>query len=184
MAPLSPAQIACLLVATVAAILDLKTKKIPNWLTFPAAILGVILQYMASGQAGAVSALEGWVLAVAMMLATRPFGWPFGMGDVKLVAAIGSFLGPGDVLIVFFWFFLSFAPVAWYRIAASLPWKGLIGAMPSFLKTHDPQLIINLDWSGFNKARKAPLLFGPFYAAGAFLAILLSGPTRALLGFK
>ncbi len=182
MPPLSPAQIACLVIVVVAAVIDLRTAKIPNLLTFPAAALGIILQLVQFGPQGALWAVEGWFLGVGIMLATRIFGFPFGMGDVKLIAAIGSLLGPSMIFLVFFWFFLSFAPIAWIRLASAVPWKQLIVAFPQILFSRNLQVLKQLDWSRFNDARKSKLMFGPFYAVGTFCALFLEQPTRKFLG--
>lgn len=180
----TPAQIACLIVVAIATVTDLRSHKIPNILTFPAAAAGVVLQLIAYGPQGALWAVEGWALAVAVMLLTRLFGWPFGMGDVKLIAAVGSFVGPAMVMLVFLYFFLSLAPVAWYRILAAMPWRQIIGSIPSLIKTGNWSMLSGMDWSRFNKARKSPLLFGPFYATGTLCAILFEQPTRTFLGLR
>ena len=187
MPPLSPAQIACLIVVTIGAVCDLRTKKIPNLLTFPAAALGIVLQLIQSGPPGALSAVEGWFAALGIMLLTRFLGWkscPFGGGDLKLIAAVGSLLGPGDVLLVLWWFFLSFAFVNWWRLASALPWRQFIRALPALVSTGSLTCLAGIDWTTFNQARKAGQLFGPFYAVGTYCAIFFRHATRVFFGFN
>ncbi len=183
MPPLSITQIVCFFVVVIAAACDLRTRKIPNVLTFPAAAAGITLQFILSGPQGALAGIEGWFAAAGIMLATRLLGWPFGMGDVKLVAAIGSFVGPSLILLVFFYFFISLAPVAWYRMFSAFPWRQIFSALPLLITTGNLSALANLDWTRFNTARRSSLLFGPFYAVGTACAFLLERPTRIFLGF-
>ncbi len=76
---------------------DLRTRKIPNALTGPALLLGVAMQAYLYGPAGAWNGLLGAVVAGAILLP----GWLMratGAGDVKLMAAVGAWLGyPGSL---------------------------------------------------------------------------------------
>jgi prepilin peptidase CpaA len=82
----------------VACVSDLRTRKIPNVLTFSAAA-GAVLFHLVSGGWSAA----GWSVAGAFvgtllffpMFALRGMG----AGDVKLLAAVGAWLGPGQVAI-------------------------------------------------------------------------------------
>lgn len=183
MLPVPPLQIAGILVASVGAITDLKTHKIPNLLTFPAAAIAVIWQLIASGFGGALTAVEGWFLGVGLMLATRIFGYPFGMGDVKIIAAVGAFVGPSMLLLVFFYFSLTLGLASSARMLWAFPWQQIIAALPLFIASPNRQIFTGLDWSKFNQIRKSKLLFGPFYAIGTVLAVLLERPTLELMGF-
>lgn len=72
---------------------DATKHRIDNWITFPGAMLAVGLQIYFSGPGGAVDALVGLVVGLAVLM---PFYVLHGMaaGDVKLMAAIGACLGP------------------------------------------------------------------------------------------
>ncbi len=87
-----------LVIVIIAIIIDWRTTKIPNWLTFPAAACGIILNFLVEGWHGALMAAAGWLLAavVSAVLGNLPLGAAskgggFGMGDVKLLAAVGAF---------------------------------------------------------------------------------------------
>ena len=83
----------------VACVSDLRTRRIPNALTFSAAA-GAVLFHLAIGGWSAA----GWSLA-GLFVGTLLFFPMFalrgmGAGDVKLLAAVGAWLGPGQVVVV------------------------------------------------------------------------------------
>lgn len=92
----------CLLVCIIAALCDLRSRRIPDWLTMPAVILGLVLSltYGAHSLAGAVVAVVFLAGLLAMFAAAGGMGW----GDVKLMAAVGALLGwpLGSWFLVFY----------------------------------------------------------------------------------
>src|SRR5258708_40312881 len=72
---------------------DFRTRKIPNWLTVPALVLGIGMHTVVAGWSGAIASLEGAGLALVVLL---PFVLlrGLGAGDWKLMGAVGAFLGP------------------------------------------------------------------------------------------
>jgi prepilin peptidase CpaA len=79
--------------ASLAAILDLRSRRIPNWLTAGTLLTGVLLNVWLTGLGGGLAALAGAALGLGLLLpfyAVRAMG----AGDVKLLAAIGSLMGP------------------------------------------------------------------------------------------
>jgi prepilin peptidase CpaA len=88
-----------LALAIAAAAIDVEQRRIPNWLTYPGIILGVLLRSLLLGWEGAASALAGCVLAGGIFLLFYVVH-AMGAGDVKLVAAIGSLLGPPDAVVM------------------------------------------------------------------------------------
>jgi prepilin peptidase CpaA len=85
--------VAAIVVATIAAAWDLKTRRIPNVLTFGSAVFAVFIHLYASGVTGAGLSLAGWFVGVAFFLPFFALGG-MGAGDVKLLAALGAWLGP------------------------------------------------------------------------------------------
>jgi len=76
---------------------DLSRRRIPNALTLGAAAAAIFVSASTGGVAGARSSLLGWTVATALWLPLYALGG-MGAGDVKLIAAIGAWLGPIDVI--------------------------------------------------------------------------------------
>lgn len=95
---MQPTQMA-LVVATIACISDWRTHRIPNALTFSAALAAIVVQAILGGTPGAVSGATGWLVGVALFFPFFALGG-LGAGDVKLLGAIGAWLGPSLVLRV------------------------------------------------------------------------------------
>jgi prepilin peptidase CpaA len=91
------AAVAC---AVVGAVIDLRTRRIPNLLTLPAAALGILFSMTGYAGQSVGSALLGLVLGAVFMLPGYMWGGT-GAGDVKLMAAVGSLLGPSLVMRAF-----------------------------------------------------------------------------------
>jgi prepilin peptidase CpaA len=86
---------AVLLIAAIAVICDVRTRRIPNWLTLPAAALAIVWAAVTVNAAAAGTAAAGWLVGAALFF---PFFALRGMGagDVKLLAALGAWLGPHE----------------------------------------------------------------------------------------
>jgi prepilin peptidase CpaA len=78
---------------------DWRTRRIPNWLTVPALLLGVALRGWLAGWHGALVALEGAGLALVVLLPLVLMR-ALGAGDWKLMGAVGALLGPRMLLFV------------------------------------------------------------------------------------
>jgi prepilin peptidase CpaA len=88
--------------AGIACWFDVRTRRIPNLLTLPAAVLGLAAAAAAHGGTGAVSSAAG--VAVGLMLFFPLFALKgLGAGDVKLMGALGAWLGATTVLGVAFY---------------------------------------------------------------------------------
>ena len=85
--------------ASVAAVIDVWSRRIPNWLTFGTLVLGVLINVWLHGFGGALTAIAGAGLGAALLL---PFYLirAMGAGDVKLLAALGALLGPSALISV------------------------------------------------------------------------------------
>ena len=80
-------------VALVAVIWDVATRRIPNALTFGAAFAALVVHACLGGWSGAGMAAAGWAAGVALFFPVFALGG-MGAGDVKLLGAIGAWLGP------------------------------------------------------------------------------------------
>jgi len=76
----------------VAAVWDVRTRRIPNRLVLPFLVVGLVFSAGRYGMAGFVRSLEGVGLAVG---AVGVICWlrGMGMGDLKLCAAVGAWIG-------------------------------------------------------------------------------------------
>jgi leader peptidase (prepilin peptidase)/N-methyltransferase len=145
--PLSVLRGLMILVLVPCALIDFETRIIPNRITGPAAVVavavGLILDPSNEPRRLLWAAIAGGFLLIAALI--NPAG--MGMGDVKLVAVMGLFLG---------------RPVI---IALLLALLGSVAAGLFIARRR-----------GVKEARKTGIPFGPFLAAGGFLAALLGDP--------
>jgi prepilin peptidase CpaA len=79
--------------ASLAAVIDVRWRRIPNWLTLSALVGGLVLQVSRLGPPGALVALGGAALRLGVLLPFYAIG-AIGAGDVKLLAGLGALLGP------------------------------------------------------------------------------------------
>lgn len=80
----------------VASVIDLRSRRIPNWLVVPMLLAGLVLDAAHGGFPGLWAGLAGVALAAAVGGPLRYLGG-MGMGDVKLLAAIGAWIGAGQL---------------------------------------------------------------------------------------
>jgi prepilin peptidase CpaA len=92
MEPRTTIWIFTLVLTCIAAAWDWRSRKIPNWLTVPGVVAGITLHAALAGWHGTVFAVEGTIVALALLL---PLVWlrALGAGDWKLMGAVGAFLG-------------------------------------------------------------------------------------------
>jgi prepilin peptidase CpaA len=87
-------QTLCFVALTVAAaVSDLRTRRIPNWLTVSGFVVALLLAAV-HGWPELRSSLEGAGLAFGISIVLLAAG-ALGGGDAKLLTAIGAFMGPG-----------------------------------------------------------------------------------------
>lgn len=84
--------VAAVVSSLIATITDLRSRRIPNWLTLAAIIAGLALHLFAGGWSELGSALSALLLCGAVFLFFNLAGG-MGAGDVKLIAAEGCLLG-------------------------------------------------------------------------------------------
>ena len=86
-----------LVVCAAASAVDVRSGRIPNILTLGAAAVGLVVGTITGGLAGLGQALAGWVVGCGLFLPFFLLGG-MGAGDVKLLAALGAWLGPSLTL--------------------------------------------------------------------------------------
>lgn len=152
--------LAAVLIAAV--IIDLKERRIPNWLTLPSLAVGLALQAARGGGEGLAAGLAGAAAGAALLALPFALGW-MGGGDIKLLAAIGAFMGAPFTVLT-----LLFACAAAGVMAAG--WLAATGNLVSSLRH------IFLVWLPNPTAKPAALAnsipFGPALALGAFAAVV------------
>lgn len=79
---------------------DIRESRIPNLLTLPAAAAGIAFHSAFSGLDGFFFGLWGWAVGVGVLFIPYLLSG-MGAGDVKLMGAVGSFLGPKAVFEAF-----------------------------------------------------------------------------------
>jgi len=72
---------------------DIRWRRIPNVLTLPAIGVGLLICGLTSGWQGLLLSVSGALLAPCLVSLMHGGRGP-GMGDLKLAAAVGAFLGP------------------------------------------------------------------------------------------
>jgi prepilin peptidase CpaA len=84
----------------IAALTDLRSRRIPNWLTVSGVLGGLLLQTAIAGFSGFKASATGMMLGFAAYFALYALR-AMGAGDVKLMAAVGAILGPWNWISVF-----------------------------------------------------------------------------------
>lgn len=80
------------LFALTAGITDLRWRKIPNWLTYPAIPCAILLHWMVAGGHAALRSLGGAALGLGLLLPLVLIR-SLGGGDWKLIGGLGAFFG-------------------------------------------------------------------------------------------
>jgi prepilin peptidase CpaA len=84
----------------VSAIVDLWSRRVPNPLTLGVAAMGLTLAALGRSGVSPMAALGGLALGLLLMLPGHVIG-ATGAGDVKLLAAFGTLLGPRGIVVAF-----------------------------------------------------------------------------------
>ena len=125
MMPTAVFVIAVGLFTTVAAVVDLRIHRIPNYLTVPTAVLGIAYHTFAPSGLGMLVGLAGFAVGFGLLLIPGLMGGG-GMGDVKLLAALGAWLGPIMMLIAFAVSIICAAMLALAIVANSTMTRGVM----------------------------------------------------------
>jgi prepilin peptidase CpaA len=94
---MTTAQTISLVLAAIACACDLRTHRIPRVLTLGGALAGVAFHVASGGWPGATASVAGWVVGIAILFVPFALGG-LGGGDVKLLGALGAWLGPMNAI--------------------------------------------------------------------------------------
>jgi len=111
---------------------DVKTRRIPNWLNVTALVLAVVFHVATNGWDGFLHSLGGFAVGFGVLLVLWLIGGGGG-GDVKLMGALGAWLGPLSTVFVFLLstfmaVFCLIAVVVYQNVAAAGATKATAGA--------------------------------------------------------
>jgi len=113
-----------ILIVTLAAIIDVYKRIIPNWLTYPALICGLVFGFLPDSGPTITNSLLGFAIAFFPALLMFVLN-SLGGGDVKLLAAIGAWIGFPMIVDV-----LVYSAIAGGGMALILIiWKGLFWSL-------------------------------------------------------
>ena len=153
----------------IAVIWDIRVAKIPNAITFPSMVIGVIYHGASHGLSGAWLSIAGLLVGSAVFL---PFYLLKGMGagDIKLMGAVGALVGLKAVIPAIVFTALAggiYVLVLIFFHPRAL--KGLIFGIVPMLKTLliTGQLILP---SLFEKGKKPQVRYGIAIAAGTMFS--------------
>lgn len=93
-------QIVLLLLVAIAAVYDIRFRRIPNWLVLTGLLAGVGLNTFLQQWSGVRTSLLGIILAFLIYFPLYLLRG-MGAGDVKLMAAIGAIVGPANWFGIF-----------------------------------------------------------------------------------
>ena len=82
------------------AVYDIKYRRIPNFLTYPAVLIGLTYHIYISGFDGVRFSLFGIITGTGLLIFPYLIG-KMGAGDAKLLGAVGSFIGAKSIFVSF-----------------------------------------------------------------------------------
>lgn len=86
------------LVLSMAVVTDLRSSRIPNWLTVPSMVIAMGIHTYMNSIGGLLFSLTGLGAGLGLFLLLYLMG-SIGAGDVKFMAAVGAMIGPSGALI-------------------------------------------------------------------------------------
>lgn len=157
------------LVLLPASLFDLRQRRIPNALTFPAMAAGIIYWTCINGLDGFMHGSGGMLLGIGTLVLFYLMGM-MGAGDVKLMGAVGSFLGPQGVFVAFLYSAIVGGLYALFVLARSKALKEAAGRYGMMIRGYvgTGQLIYIPPEEG----KLPPLCYGLAISLGTILSIV------------
>jgi len=91
--------IGAVLVASLGGVSDLRSARIPNWLTYSGLLTALVLRFVVMGWVGLKSGTVGLLVTGGIFLILFVMG-AMGGGDLKLMACVGAWAGSGRVVAI------------------------------------------------------------------------------------
>lgn len=169
----------CAALAIVAAVFDIRSRRIPNWLTTAGLFAGILghawLGNQAAGHDFALHAAGYSLLGAAVVGVVPLLLWRLGLvggGDVKIVMAVGAVCHASLGMTMVFIALSLMASVGIVKLA----WDGnffktlwsTLSALFNPLRKKDNQVVVA-------DAGREPLRFGPALALSAIVLVLVHG---------
>jgi prepilin peptidase CpaA len=156
----------------VAAAIDIRVRKIPNLLTFPAMVVAIAYHSITTGWNGLIFSVEGLALGIGLFLVPYMMGG-MGAGDAKLMGAAGAIIGPKAVLMASLFTAVAGGIYALIVFLFSRQYlKGFLERSAIMIKTF--AFTRNLIPIPEDKSEKKPrLCYGVAIAIGTFSYVLL-----------
>jgi prepilin peptidase CpaA len=87
-------------ILSISAIIDFRSQKIPNLITFPTVIIALLYHFLTNGIDGLTFSVLGLATGIGLLIIPYMLGG-MGAGDAKLMGAVGAILGSKSVFIAF-----------------------------------------------------------------------------------
>lgn len=126
--------VSVVLYTIVAAVLDYRYRRIPNTLTVPMCLMGLVYQIAFYGWPGLQTALLGFLAGFGILFGLWMIG-SAGGGDVKLMGGLSVWLGASLTLKVLFVSLIFVAAGTGILLLVSLCSKGLRKTKSSYIRT-------------------------------------------------
>ena len=153
-------------------VFDFKYQRIPNFITYPSILIGIIYHSYISGFDGFWFSILGTLAGIGLLLIPYLLG-KMGAGDAKLLGAVGSYIGAKSIFITFL--FTAIAGGIYALLILFLYNKKFKGFFTKFYYS-GVNLLVTRQYVSFNNEediRQRPkLCYGLAIAAGTGIFII------------